>query len=157
MRMILGVVAFGAVVAVTAPVVGSSSDPLHGTWELDVAASSFDPGPGRKTDTRTYEIDGDRIRLTGRVVFTDGRSEDIRFDAAFDGKDYPAAGNPRVGTIAQVRVDAYTSKTTTKRRGTVTATSTRQVSPDGSTLTITTDGTGDNGVPFKNTLVFRKR
>jgi hypothetical protein len=102
-------------------------------------------------------VDGDRIHLTGTVVYADGRVENIGFDAALDGKDYAPTGNPRVGTIAQVRIDPYTVKTTTKRDGTVTATSTRQVSKDGQTMTITTTGTDEKGVAFNNTLVFRKR
>jgi hypothetical protein len=135
----------------------SASDPMVGTWDLDVSASSFNPGPGRTRDTRTYKVDGDRIHLTGTVVHADGRVENIQLEAVIDGKDYAPTGNPRVETIAQVRVDAYTVKTTTKRGGKVTATSTRQVSKDGKTMTITTAGTDEKGVAFDNTLVFRKR
>jgi hypothetical protein len=125
--------------------------------DLDAAASRFDPGPGRTRDTRTYKIDRDRIHLTGTVVHADGRVENIQFDAVLDGKDYAATGNPRVETIAQVRVDAYTVKTTTKRDGRVTATSTRQVWKDGRTMTIHSTGTDEKGASFDNTLVFRKR
>ena len=53
--------------------------------------------------------------------------------------------------------DAYAIRTTTKRAGEVTATSTRQVSKDGRTMTITLTGTDEKGVAFNNTLVFRKR
>ena len=67
------------------------------------------------------------------------------------------AGNPKVGTIAQERVDDYTAKTTTKRNGKITATSTRVISKDGKTMTITTAGTDEKGVPFNDTLVFHKR
>jgi hypothetical protein len=141
----------------TKPVVQATGDPLVGTWDLDASASTFNPGPVRTHDTRTYTIDGDRIRLTGRVVYADGRVEDIGFDAALDGRDYAPTGNPRAGTLAQVRVDAYTITTTTKRDGKITATSTRQVSRDGQTMTITTTGTDDRGVAFDNTLVFRRR
>ena len=67
------------------------------------------------------------------------------------------AGNPRVGTIAQERVDAYTAKTTTKRDGKITATSVRVISKDGKTMTITSTGTDEKGVAFNDTLVFHKR
>lgn len=142
---------------IATPPAWAEKDPMDGTWDLDATASRFDPGPPRTHDTRTYTIDGDRIRLSGTVTYADGRTENIQFDAALDGKDYAPTGNPRVETIAQVRVDARTVKTSTKRHGTVTATSTRQVSADGTTLTIDTTGTDDKGVSFHNVLVFRKQ
>jgi hypothetical protein len=132
-------------------------DPMNGTWELDVPASKFNPGPARKSDIRTYKVDGNSISMKGTVVFVNGKTFTAEFTGAFDGKDYPVNGNPRAETIAQVRVDAYTSKTTTKRNGKITATSTRQISQDGKTMTVTTAGTDENGVTFNNTLLFRKR
>ena len=105
---------------------------------------------------RTYRVDGNRISMTGTVVHADGKVEHIRFDARLDGKDYAPTGNPRVEAIAQVRIDAHTIRTTTKRSGKVTATSTRQVSKDGKTMTIEITGTDLNGMAFDNTLVFRK-
>ena len=44
-----------------------------------------------------------------------------------------------------------------EERWEVTATSTRQVSKDGKTMTLTTKGTDEKGVAFDNTLVFKKR
>jgi hypothetical protein len=67
---------------VIAPAALLASDPMDGTWELDVSASRFNPGPGRTRDTRTYKIDGDRIHMTGTVVHADGRVENIQFEAA---------------------------------------------------------------------------
>ena len=132
-----------------------ADDLLSGTWELDTAASKFDPGPVRKTDIRVYKVDGNVIHMTGKVVFADGKSITADYTGAYDGKDYPVAGNPKVGTIAQVRVDEYTAKTTTKRDGKITATSMRVISKDGKTMTIT--GTDEKGVAFNDTLVFRRR
>ena len=118
-----------------------ADDLLSGTWELDAAASRFDPGPARKTDIRIYKVDGSVIHMTGKVVFADGKSINAEYTGAYDGKDYPVAGNPRVGTIAQERVDAHTAKTTTKRDGKITATRVRVISKDGKTMTITSTGT----------------
>ena len=134
-----------------------ASDLLDGTWELDTAASKFDPGPARKSDMRVYKVDGNIIHMTGKVVFADGKSTDIEYTGAYDGKDYPVAGNPKVGTIAQERVNDYIAKTTTKRDGKITATSTRVISKDGKTMTITSTGTDEKGVAFNDTLVFHKR
>lgn len=157
MTVFLRHIVLGIAALLTVPAALSANDPIDGTWDLHVSASTFNPGPGRTRDTRTYTVDGDRIRLTGTVVYADGRVENIQFDAVLDGKDYAPTGNPRLETIAQVRVDVYTVKTSTKRGGKVTATSTRQVSKDGKMMTITTMGTDEKGIAFNNTLVFRKR
>ena len=127
----------------TLTIVLLAGDLLDGTWDLDIAASKYDPGPARKSDTRIYKVDGNTIHFTGTVVFADGKSFHAEYTGAYDGKDYPVAGNPRVGTIAQERVDAHTAKTTTKRDGKITATRVRVISKDGKTMTITSTGTDE--------------
>jgi hypothetical protein len=59
----------------------------------------------------------ERRDLTANVVFADGKSRNIEYTGAYAGRDYAVSDNPKVGTIAQVRVDNYISKTTTKRGG----------------------------------------
>jgi len=51
---------FEFVAIIVLAVVGSGSlyaqsNPLVGTWKLNVAKSKFDPGPGPKSMTRTVE------------------------------------------------------------------------------------------------------
>ncbi|HET8678466.1 MAG TPA: cupin domain-containing protein [Blastocatellia bacterium] len=135
----------------------STEDPTDGTWDLDVRASKFEPGPAWKNQTRIYKADGKSIKMIATGVNGQGKRVRFEFDAAYDGKDYPVTGNPKVETISQVRVDYYTVKTTTKRDGLVTATSTRVISKDGKVMNISTSGTDEKGVPFNNTLVLRKR
>lgn len=53
--------------------------------------------------------------------------------------------------------DDYIAKTTTKRGGKITATSTRVISKDGKTMTITSTGTDEKGVAFNDTLLFHRR
>jgi hypothetical protein len=45
-----------------------AGDLLDGIWELDTAASKFNPGPARKSDIRVYKVDGNIIHMTGKVV-----------------------------------------------------------------------------------------
>jgi hypothetical protein len=35
-----------------------TSDPLAGTWELNLGKSKFSPGPPPKSETRTYDVTG---------------------------------------------------------------------------------------------------
>jgi hypothetical protein len=147
-------------IAVVVSLAGPSlfaGDLFDGTWDIDVAASRYNPGPARTTDTRTYSSDGAAIRMVATATFADGHSESIEYTGAYDGKDYPVKGNPRVHTIAQVKLDDRTVRSTTKRDGKVTALGTRTVSEDGKTMTVTSKGTTEKGVEYDNTLVFKKR
>jgi hypothetical protein len=113
MRTILCIGTCYLVMIFTLPIVLLAGDLLGGTWDLDIAASKYDPGPERKSDTRIYRVDGNTIHFTGTVIFADGKSINVEYTGAYHGKDYAVAGNPKVGTIAQERVDDYTAKTTT--------------------------------------------
>lgn len=104
MRTLLRIGACCLVMTLIVPVALLAGDLLDGAWELDTAASKYEPGPPRKSDTRTYKIDGNIIHMIGKVVFADGKSTNIEYTGAYDGKDYSVAGNPKVGTIAQERV-----------------------------------------------------
>src|SRR5206468_6952636 len=44
-----------------------------GTWELDVAKSTFRPGPPPKSWTRVYEASGENVKYTDSTVAADGK------------------------------------------------------------------------------------
>ena len=148
------------VVAITFILLGSvpasQNDPTNGTWLLDVDASKFNPGPGPQAQTRIYKADGKNIKMIALTIDAQGKQLHIEYAGAYDGKDYPVTGNPRVETIAQERIDFYTVKTTTKRGGKVTQATTRVISQDGKTMTITASGTDEKGIAYSNSLVLRK-
>ena len=60
MQKCLRGVGLGIVVLVWAGVQlpAQESDPLVGTWELNVAKSKYSPGPAPKSETRTYVVSG---------------------------------------------------------------------------------------------------
>ncbi len=43
---------------------GQGADPVIGTWVLDVAKSTFSPGPAPKSESRTYVMEGQEIKVT---------------------------------------------------------------------------------------------
>ncbi len=135
----------------------NATDLTNGTWELDIEASSFKPGPWWKQQTRIYTSDGKSIKMVGTGTRENGDTVRFEYAGAYDGKDYPVSGNPKAETIAQVLVDKYTVTTTTKRDGKITATSKRVISKDGKTMTISTSGTDEKGVAFNNKVVLRKQ
>jgi hypothetical protein len=158
MRALLQKSTFGVAITfmLATGLLAGTNDPTDGIWDLDVAASKFDPGPGPKSQTRTYKADGKTIKMVATTINADGKELHIDYAGAYDGKDYPVTSNPRVETIAQERIDFYTVKTKTKRGGKVTATTTRVISQDGKAMTITGTGTDEKVVAYNNTLVLRK-
>lgn len=138
--------------------VAQAEDLLTGTWVLDPAACTYNPGKVRKSDTRVYIVTGNKIHMSADVeLAADGKKIHIDFDAAYDGKDYPVKGNPKVQTIAIERIDEYRSTATTKREDKVTAVGHRTISNDGNTMTIANSGTDEDGIAYNDVLVFHRK
>jgi len=63
---LLGMLAFGMTL--------SANNLMIGTWKLDPAKFTYNPGPPPKSATITYEQTADGIKRTGENVDTDGKS-----------------------------------------------------------------------------------
>jgi hypothetical protein len=133
------------------------ADPLNGTWELNVAKSEFDPGPPPRSQTRTYESDGQTVRMTSRGVNAEGQETHVEYTASYDGKDAAITGSPVADAISLKRIDDSTSEATLKKGGKVVSTSTRVISSDGKQMTVTTTGTNEKGQPIRSELVFERK
>lgn len=117
----------------------SKDDPSIGTWKLNVAKSTFTPGPPIKADTRSYEVVDGWLIVTTETTQPSGEKTGVRFAAKFDGREYPQIGRfaPTVSLISYQPVDRRTLKYTVKdTSGKVTSTNTRTVSADGRTMSI---------------------
>ena len=120
-----------------------SSDPLVGTWQLNVAKSTGIPF---KSGTSKIEPAGDGLKFTVDLVSTDGKVNHWTFTANLDGKDNPVTGDSPYGdTVAMERVDPTTTRIISKLGGKVMTTQTIVVSADGKTRTNTTKGTDAKG------------
>jgi hypothetical protein len=130
-----------------------STDPLIGTWKLNVAKSK-----GVKGGSTTIEAAGKGIKFTVDLAPADGPATHWSFTANYDGKDYPVTGNSPYGNgVALTRVDAKTVRITGKQDGKVTTTSTIVVSEDGKTRTTTTKGTDIKGQPVNSVSYYEKQ
>lgn len=135
-----------------------ASDPLMGTWKLNVAKSKFSPGKPPQSGTTTYEPYGkDGFKFTSDQVDAQGKSTHVTFVAEYDGKDYPITGDPTRDTIFAKRIDRYTHQTTNKKDGKITTTSRREIAKDGKTMTITSTGKNAQGQEVHNVQVFEKQ
>lgn len=137
-----------------------STDPLIGTWKLNVAKSKYSPGPPPRSATIKYEAaGGDALRNIRDEMEANGRTIHSEYTSKFDGKDYPVSGplgggNPPRGTITAKRINVYTTVNINKLDGKVTSTSRRIVSKDGKTLTIIVKGTDGHGHRINNRVVY---
>ena len=133
------------------------TNPLIGTWTLNIAKSNFSPGPPRKSETRTYAQNGDGLKVVIDGVNADGSAYHWRWAAHFDGKDYPMVGNPGADMITITMTDASTLDATFKKGGKVTGTRRFTVSKDGKTMTTWQGGTNNAGLPLSNFTVWTKQ
>ncbi len=134
-----------------------ASDPLAGTWELNLAKSKSSSGLPPKSQIRTYEVTGQQEKMIGKGVDAQGKPTLIQFTANRDGKDYRYKGLPGVDTISLTPVDTFTLTYTVKKAGAVVGTGTRVISKDGKVMTISGKGTDATGQPVESILVFDKR
>ena len=147
----------GALLTVTSVAIASPTapNPFLGTWKLEVAKSRFSPGPGPKSQTRTYEESTDgMMTITVKSVTADGKAVTNLITFKANGKDYPVKNSSEADTVAERHINARTTRFTLKRAGKTVATGHSEVSRDGKTLRITESGT--NGQRFKVTMVYEK-
>lgn len=151
-------VVLGAVLgADTERLSAQASDPRIGTWKLNVAKSSYSPGPPPQSQTLTIEAAGQGEKVTSKVVGADGTSTTTVYTANFDGKDYPLTGSPIADMVSLKRIDTRTTERTDKKGGAVAQTIRRVVSADGKTMNVTVKGKNAQGQEVSNVVVFEKQ
>jgi hypothetical protein len=158
-RACLSAAAFGVFTAALAgPAFAQAGDPQIGTWKLNVAKSTFSPGPAPKSGTTKIEAAGAGAKLIVDQTAADGTARHWEFTANYDGKDVPIVGNnPDADTAARTRVDANTVQTVSKKAGKVVTTQQSTVSADGKTRTVTTKGVNAAGKTVNNVAVYERQ
>jgi hypothetical protein len=142
-------------------VLSAEPSPLRfGTWTLNIAKSTFDPGPPPMSQMRKEEKVGRAIKTVVEGVDAKGNKIAYAFTVTPDGKDYPIAG-PGVpyasDTVAFVDIDPFTIDATFKKAGKVTGTAHSVMSKDGRTLTVTSKGTNAAGQRTNNVTIWDKQ
>src|ERR1700685_1766464 len=80
-----------------------AADAVIGTWQLNVAKSTFSPGPALKSQTRSYAESAQGTTLTLRTTAADGKESTATLTFKDDGKPYPISGNPDFDTVSVTR------------------------------------------------------
>ena len=156
-RSIVASVACVALVSLLTGAASAQSDPQVGVWKLNVAKSTFSPGPAPKSGNTTIEAAGAGAKVVVDQVIADGSKRHWEFTANYDGKDSPVTGNPDVDTVARTRLNPTTVQTIAKKGGKVTTTQTSAVSSDGKTRTVTTKGVNASGQQINNVAVYERQ
>ena len=156
-RVVLGSLVFALAGALSLTSLAAQADPVIGTWTLNVAKSTFKPGPALKSGTVTFSASGKGVHVVADLVDGQGAATHTEYTGNYDGKDYPITGLPTVDVVSLKRIDANSSERTDKKAGKVVQTYHRQVAADGKTMTVTHKGTDDKGQAFTNVLLFEKK
>ena len=160
---VLGLQALPILVGVVVCVLSGSqapaqaADSIVGTWTLNVAKSTYSPGPPPKSLTVKFEAAGDGIKSTSDTVAADGSSSHTEYTASYDGKDYPLKGMKDADTVSLRRIDANSTERTDKMGGKVVRTYKRTLSADGKTMTATITGSDEQGRTINNTVVLERQ
>jgi hypothetical protein len=131
-----------ALCALASPAV-AQTDPLAGTWRLNLAQSRYETGaPPRSQTTTLRAVDGGLHEIVERVN-ADGTSTRWEVTARYDGRDYPVQGDPTRDTVAMTKVDPRTVDIVNKKAGAVVSRMRILVAPDGRSRTnAVTDAAG---------------
>ncbi len=132
-------------------------DPLVGTWTLDVAKSTYKPGPAPKSATVVIDAAGKGIKVAVDLVGADGAPMKFGYTSLRDGKDVPVTGNPNYDTAAVTQVSPTEGTIVYKKGGKDIATVKTSVSKDGKTMTATTKGTDPKGQAMNNVAHYTKQ
>lgn len=158
MRTKTRMLVLGTLLATVASVASAQSDdPVFGTWVLNVAKSTYSPGPGPKSSTRTYSAVEKGYRFSSKGVDAQGKAVATSFTVHFDGKYYPMTGSATVDSIKVKRIDANTTESTQKKGDKEVVHTRRVISKDGKTMTGTATGTNADGKAYKNVEVYLKQ
>jgi len=127
-----------------------------GTWKLNEGKSRIMTGQVKNT-TVVYTASGDTVTVTTDGTTADGTPQHTVWTGKYDGKDYPATGDPTVDTRAFKLVDDHTLMITSRKAGKVVNMIRVAVSADGKTRTVTTTTTSVNGMRTSSTAVYDKQ
>jgi hypothetical protein len=147
-----------ALVGIAAAASAQKPEPVVGTWRLDVAKSTYKPGPAPKSTTIVVEAAGKGVKVAVDAVQGDGSPLKWGFTTARDGKEEaPVTGNPMFDTVTSSRESDTAGTNVYKKGGKVVMTTKLAIDPSGKTMTVTTTGTDPKGQAVNNVAHFTKQ
>jgi hypothetical protein len=129
---------------------------INGTWKLNVAKSTYNPGPGPKS--QTLVISGTDAARKIAVDLAPANGDAVHWEVSGGaGAQLPVVGtNANADHYVFKRVNATTLEAQYFREGKPTIRQQAVVSADGKTLTVTGTGTDAQGRTVNNVAVYDK-
>ena len=131
------------------------ADPIVGTWELDIAASRFAPGPSPISEIRRYEPEHEGIKATVATTYADGHRSIFEYVTSYNDVTAAVTGSGTTDAIRMRKVDAFTAEAELSFAGRNVGRTRRVISRDGQTMTIELHR--DAPVVVNNVTVYRRR
>jgi hypothetical protein len=135
----------------------AQSDPLIGTWKLNLAKSTFSPGPQPRSRTVTTLAEGQGHKFTLEEIDAEGNPSKAVIMTFNDGKSHPVTAVPAYDAASDKQVSDSTGWVIRTKAGKVVQTLIGETSADGKTWTITTAGVTPDGQQLYNVAVYDKR
>src|ERR1700730_9237115 len=100
---------FSAALFVTAlPQIGfAQSNPLVGTWKINLGKSKYSPGPAPRSATLKYQAEGQNLKRTNEGTDAAGKPANNEWVIIFDGQPHPSPG-PNYDASVYAQVDPNT-------------------------------------------------
>ena len=158
-RVVVVLVSLAALLAASPNARTQSTDPWMGTWKVNLAKSTYKPGP-KPTVAGTVKMDpmAGGFKTTIDATNPVGQPTHTETVGKFDGKDNPVTGAATPNTTAAYkRINGRTFEVTGKVDGKPTVTTRVVVSADGKSLTATQTGKNDRGENVNNVIVAEKQ
>ena len=153
----VGAAVCGFTIMVMSGVLTAQPDPAVGTWKLNLAKSTYSPGPAPTGHTMTIESVGEETKVTVKGgTAADGSPVSVSYSYKTDGKDYPTTGSQDFDSVALKR-SGMTVEGVRKKDGKQVQTYSRVVSKDGTTMTVTFKGMNAKGQTINNVAVYEKQ
>jgi hypothetical protein len=135
---------------------GQGADAINGTWKLNVAKSTYSPGPAPQS--QTIVISGTDAARKIAVDLTPAGGAAVHWEVSGGaGVQLPVVGtNANADAYVFKRIDAATLEAQYMKGGKPTIKQTAAVSADGKTLTVTGTGTDAQGRTVNNVAVYDK-
>ncbi len=151
-------VAAAFVVAFAVPQAGAAqSDPMVGTWKLNVAKSKYNPGPAPRSLTVVVSAAAQGTVANTEGVNAQGMPTKTTIVIICDGQPHPVTGAPNVDALSCRQPDPYTQTFTNMKGGKATTGGTLVVSRDGKITTISTKGTTAAGQQIDNVAIYDRQ
>ena len=132
-----------------------AADPVIGTWKLNVAKSTFSPGPAPKAITRVYTESGGTYTL--ETTTTDAAGKDSTTRVQYRDGEEDKVSSPGIDAAVAKKADDRTWHFVLKSGGKVVGHIHRVVSADGKTLSVHSTGKQLTGASANDKMVFEKQ